>query len=137
MLYNKRKYSKAFVGNNLVHTGTTLYNYINFQQSGYYLIVKAESTICNSLDFRFRVYYRFDFVSTSDSTNHRYTQTYEEKYGYISRLNNTQQILLTPGNQPDAPSGYTLSSYSVLDLGVSYYYPQSDELYTYQFRNMT
>lgn len=137
MLYKRNKYSKAYVGDNLVHTGTTLVNYIDWKLSGSYIIVQPSAWVVTSMYVHFNIIYQHRFYN-STTVAIQTVNTYEEKYLYIPTGYNSQQTIRTEPDQiPSGPTGYTYQDYTIIEVNAIYKSIASDELYTYQFRNVT
>lgn len=137
-LLNKRNpYVKAYVGENLVHTGTELTNYIDWKISGSYLVFKASRPISSSLRLQFEIVFMHQ-CSNVETGEIRTTNTYEQKYTHYPEGYNSEQTLsLYPDSRPSIPSGFVYNGYSVMNVQPYYISPTSDELYSYRFRAAT
>lgn len=137
-LLNKRNpYVKAYVGENLVHTGTELTNYIDWKISGSYLVFKASKPISSSLNIQFEIVFQHRIIN-NETGETRTTNTYEQKHTYYPEGYNSEETLyLSPDRTPSIPSGFVYNGYRVMNVRPYYMSPTSDELYSYKFRAAT
>lgn len=137
MLNKRNKYSKAYVGENLVHTGTELTNYIDWKISGSYLVFKASKPLPSDLRLQFEIVYQHQYTN-NETGETRMANTYEQKYTYYPEGYNSEETLyLSPDRPPSIPSGFVYNGYSVMNVQPNYISPTSDELYSYKFRAAT
>ena len=137
-LLNKyNPYVKAYVGGNLVHTGTTLYNYIDWKVDGSYIVVKASMPLATNLDIVFWVNYTDHMMNSSEG--YFITLSYSESKYFVYRqgYNYEQTIATSPSFPPSPPSGFERVSTTITNVASDGIDPTSDELYTYQFRAMS
>ena len=137
-LLNKRNmYSKAYVGDKLVHTGTELTNYIDWKRSGSYLVFKASKPLSSHLRLVFEIVFQHQYTN-NETGETRIANTYEYKQTYYHEGYNSEETLyLSPDNTPSMPSGFVYNGYSVMNIQPYHISPTSDELYRYVFRAAT